>query len=32
MAALPDEIDTLKREGYQFETITQMLGYRLIYK
>jgi peptidoglycan/xylan/chitin deacetylase (PgdA/CDA1 family) len=32
IAALPSEIDTLRSEGYQFVTITQMLGYKLIYK
>jgi peptidoglycan/xylan/chitin deacetylase (PgdA/CDA1 family) len=32
LAALPHEIDTLRREGYHFVTITQMLGYRLLYK
>jgi peptidoglycan/xylan/chitin deacetylase (PgdA/CDA1 family) len=30
--ALPDIIDTLKARGYKFVTLTQMLGYRLIYK
>jgi peptidoglycan/xylan/chitin deacetylase (PgdA/CDA1 family) len=32
LAALPIEIDTLRREGFQFVTVTQMLGYTLIYK
>jgi peptidoglycan/xylan/chitin deacetylase (PgdA/CDA1 family) len=32
LAALPHEIDTLRRQGYHFVTITQMLGYRLLYK
>jgi peptidoglycan-N-acetylglucosamine deacetylase len=32
LAALPDEITTLLREGYHFVTITQMLGQKLIYK
>ncbi len=32
LAALPMEINTLRSEGYQFVTITQMLGYKLIYK
>ena len=32
LAALPQEIATLRGEGYQFVTITQMLGYQLIYK
>jgi peptidoglycan/xylan/chitin deacetylase (PgdA/CDA1 family) len=32
LAALPQEIATLKREGYRFETITDLLGLRLIYK
>jgi peptidoglycan/xylan/chitin deacetylase (PgdA/CDA1 family) len=30
--ALPDIIDTLRARGYKFVTLTQMLGYRLIYK
>jgi peptidoglycan/xylan/chitin deacetylase (PgdA/CDA1 family) len=32
LAALPREIDTLRHEGYKFVTVTQLLGYRLIYK
>ena len=32
LAALPNEITGLRREGYQFVTVTQMLGERLIYK
>jgi peptidoglycan/xylan/chitin deacetylase (PgdA/CDA1 family) len=32
LAALPGEITTLRGEGYRFVTVTQMLGYRLIYK
>ncbi len=32
LAALPLEIKQLRREGYRFETVTQMLGQRLIYK
>jgi peptidoglycan/xylan/chitin deacetylase (PgdA/CDA1 family) len=32
LAALPDEIQTLKRRGYRFETITQMFGMKLLYK
>jgi peptidoglycan/xylan/chitin deacetylase (PgdA/CDA1 family) len=32
LAALPQEIDTLRRGGYHFVTVTQLLGYRLIYK
>jgi len=32
LAALPQEIDTLRHEGYRFVTVTQLLGYRLIYK
>jgi len=32
LAALPYEIDGLRREGYQFVTVTQMLGEQLIYK
>lgn len=30
--ALPTEITTLKARGYKFVTVTQMLGYKLIYK
>ena len=32
LAALPDEITTLRARGYQFVTVAQMLGLRLIYK
>jgi peptidoglycan/xylan/chitin deacetylase (PgdA/CDA1 family) len=32
LAAVPHEITTLRREGYRFVTIPQMLGLRLIYK
>jgi peptidoglycan/xylan/chitin deacetylase (PgdA/CDA1 family) len=32
LAALPREIHTLRREGYQFVTVTDMLGYRLLYR
>jgi peptidoglycan-N-acetylglucosamine deacetylase len=32
LAALPHEIDTLRSEGYQFVTVTQLLGQRLIYR
>ncbi|HLJ03962.1 MAG TPA: polysaccharide deacetylase family protein, partial [Solirubrobacteraceae bacterium] len=32
LAALPLEIEALKREGYRFETVTDLLGLRLIYK
>jgi peptidoglycan/xylan/chitin deacetylase (PgdA/CDA1 family) len=32
IAALPQEIQTFKREGYKFVTVTQLLGQRLIYK
>jgi peptidoglycan/xylan/chitin deacetylase (PgdA/CDA1 family) len=32
LAALPDEIATLKRRGYHFVTVTQLLGQKLIYK
>ncbi|HWW68131.1 MAG TPA: polysaccharide deacetylase family protein [Solirubrobacterales bacterium] len=32
LAALPQVIDTLRARGYSFETVTQLLGYRLIYK
>ena len=32
LAALPDEITTLKREGYHFVTVTQLLGQKLLYR
>jgi peptidoglycan/xylan/chitin deacetylase (PgdA/CDA1 family) len=32
LAALPDEIQTLKRRGYRFETITQLFGMKLLYR
>jgi peptidoglycan/xylan/chitin deacetylase (PgdA/CDA1 family) len=32
LAALPDEIQTLKRRGYRFATITQLFGMRLLYR
>jgi len=32
VAALPHEIDTLRREGYAFVTVAQLLGLRLIYR
>jgi len=32
LAALPQEIATLRRRGYTFVTVTQLLGQRLIYK
>jgi peptidoglycan-N-acetylglucosamine deacetylase len=32
LAALPAEITGLKARGYKFVTLTQMLGYKLIYK
>jgi peptidoglycan/xylan/chitin deacetylase (PgdA/CDA1 family) len=32
LAALPQEIHTLRDEGYQFVTVTQLLGQRLLYK
>ena len=32
VAAVKIEIDTLKSRGYRFETVTDLLGYRLIYK
>ncbi len=32
LAALPSIIDTLRSRGYAFETVTQLLGYQLIYK
>jgi peptidoglycan/xylan/chitin deacetylase (PgdA/CDA1 family) len=32
LAALPQEIATLRGEGYRFVTVTQMLGLRLLYR
>jgi len=32
LAALPAIIDTLRSRGYGFETVSELLGYRLIYK
>ena len=32
LAALPQEIATLRARGYQFVTVAQMLGYQLIYR
>ena len=32
LAALPQEIATLRSRGYQFVTITELLGQRLLYK
>jgi peptidoglycan/xylan/chitin deacetylase (PgdA/CDA1 family) len=32
LAALPSIIDTLRERGYSFETVSQLLGYRLTYK
>jgi peptidoglycan/xylan/chitin deacetylase (PgdA/CDA1 family) len=32
LAALPQEIATLRRRGYQFVTITQLFGMKLLYK
>ncbi len=32
LAALPREIDMLRRRGYRFVTVTQLLGLRLIYR
>lgn len=32
LAALPMEIAALRRRGYRFVTLTQMLGYRLVYR
>lgn len=32
LAALPHEIDTLRSEGYQFVTVTQLLGQQLVYR
>jgi peptidoglycan/xylan/chitin deacetylase (PgdA/CDA1 family) len=32
LAALPHEIDTLRSEGYQFVTITELLGQEILYR
>jgi peptidoglycan/xylan/chitin deacetylase (PgdA/CDA1 family) len=32
LAALPSIIDTLRARGYGFETVTELLGYRLLYR
>ncbi len=32
LAALPGIIDTLRARGYKLETVTQLLGYRLLYR
>jgi peptidoglycan/xylan/chitin deacetylase (PgdA/CDA1 family) len=32
LAALPQVIDTLRARGYEFETVSELLGYQLIYK
>jgi peptidoglycan-N-acetylglucosamine deacetylase len=32
LAALPQVIDTLRARGYGFETVTQLLGHRLVYR
>jgi peptidoglycan-N-acetylglucosamine deacetylase len=32
LAALPRIIDTLRARGYRFETVTELLGYRLLYR
>jgi peptidoglycan/xylan/chitin deacetylase (PgdA/CDA1 family) len=32
LAALPQEIQTLRSRGYRFVTVTQLLGQRLIYR
>jgi peptidoglycan-N-acetylglucosamine deacetylase len=32
LAALPDIIDTLRARGYRFETVSELLGYRLLYQ
>ena len=32
LAALPSEIRTLRSEGYRFVTVTQLLGYQLLYR
>jgi peptidoglycan/xylan/chitin deacetylase (PgdA/CDA1 family) len=32
LAALPAIIDTLRGRGYRFETVTELLGFRMLYK
>ena len=32
LAALPQIIDTLRARGYGFETVSELLGYRLLYR
>ena len=32
LAALPRVIDTLRSRGYSFETVTQLLGYHMVYR
>jgi peptidoglycan/xylan/chitin deacetylase (PgdA/CDA1 family) len=32
LAALPKEIATLRRRGYRFVTVAQMLGLKLVYR
>jgi peptidoglycan-N-acetylglucosamine deacetylase len=32
LAALPQVIDTLRSRGYSFETVTQLLGYEILYR
>ncbi len=32
LAALPSIIDTLRGRGYRFETVTELLGYRMLYR
>jgi peptidoglycan/xylan/chitin deacetylase (PgdA/CDA1 family) len=32
LAALPQIIDTLRARGYGFETVSQLLGYRMLYR
>jgi peptidoglycan/xylan/chitin deacetylase (PgdA/CDA1 family) len=32
LAALPQIIDTLRARGYGFETVTQLLGYKMLYR
>jgi peptidoglycan-N-acetylglucosamine deacetylase len=32
LAALPHEIDTLRHDGYQFVTVAELLGQRLVYR
>jgi peptidoglycan/xylan/chitin deacetylase (PgdA/CDA1 family) len=32
LAALPQEIDTLRSQGYRFVTVDQLLGLKLVYR